>query len=91
MPACCTGSLWRVSLDSENRILRTQLNYVPDPDPSFVTARVIGDTGGAFVHSMLINAGSRDGIRKGQAVTAGENLVGANRRIGGAFIADVSC
>ncbi len=69
-------------LDNENRALRTQLNFIPDPDPSFITTRVIADTGGAFVHSMLINSGSRDGIRKGQAVIAGETLVGRIAEVG---------
>jgi rod shape-determining protein MreC len=69
-------------LDNENRSLRNQLNFIPDPDASFITTRVIGDTGGAFVHSMLINAGSRDGVRKGQAVIAGEVLVGRIAEVG---------
>jgi rod shape-determining protein MreC len=69
-------------LDNENRSLRGQLNFVPDPDPSFVTARVVGDTGGAFVHSMLVNSGAREGIRKGQAVIAGEFLVGRIAEVG---------
>lgn len=69
-------------LDNENRALRGQLNFIPDPDPSFVTTRVVGDTGGAFVHSMLINAGGREGIRKGQAVIAGEFLVGRIAEVG---------
>lgn len=69
-------------LDNENRALQGQLNFVPDPDPSFVTARVVGDTGGAFVHSMLVNSGSREGIRKGQAVIAGEFLVGRIAEVG---------
>ncbi|OIR06271.1 cell shape-determining protein MreC [mine drainage metagenome] len=63
-------------LDVENQALHAQLNFIPDPDASFITSRVIGDTGGAFVHSMLINAGSRDGVRKGQAVVSGETMVG---------------
>lgn len=69
-------------LDNENDALRSQLNYVPAPDPSFITARVVADTGGAFVHSLLINAGSRDGVRKGQAVVAGEVLVGRIAEVG---------
>lgn len=69
-------------LDHENRSLRAQLNYIPDPDPSFITARIVADTGGAFVHSLLVNAGSRDGVRKGQAVVAGEVLVGRIAEVG---------
>lgn len=63
-------------LDAENTILHDQLNVVPDPDPTFVTARVIADLGSAFGHSMILSAGNRDGVRKGQPVLAGENLVG---------------
>lgn len=69
-------------LDNENRILHTQLNFIPDPDPSFISTRVIGDTGGAFVHSVLINSGSHDGVRKGQAVVVGEALVGRVIEVG---------
>lgn len=69
-------------LDNENKALRAQLNYAPDPDSAFISARVIGDTGGAFVHSMLISAGGREGVRKGQAVIAGEMLVGRIAEVG---------
>ncbi len=69
-------------LDNENKALRGQLNYAPDPDSAFISARVIGDTGGAFVHSMLISAGGREGVRKGQAVIAGEALVGRVAEVG---------
>jgi rod shape-determining protein MreC len=69
-------------LDEENRALRGQLNFIPDPSAHFVTARVVGDTGGAFVDSMLVNAGSRDGVRKGEAVVAGEAMVGRIAEVG---------
>jgi len=69
-------------LDNENKSLRAQLNYAPDPDSAFISARVVGDTGGAFVRSMLINAGSREGVRKGQAVISGENLIGRVAEVG---------
>ncbi len=69
-------------LDNENKSLRAQLNYAPDPDSAFISARVIGDTGGSFVHSMLLNAGGREGVRKGQAVIAGENLAGRVAEVG---------
>ncbi len=69
-------------LESENASLRIQLNFIPGPDPAFVTARVVGDPGGAFVNSVLINAGTRDGVRKGQAVLSGEVLVGRVAEVG---------
>lgn len=69
-------------LETENTFLHQQLNVVPDPDPAFITARVIGDMGSAFGHSMLLNAGSVHGVRKGQAVLAGETLVGTIADVG---------
>jgi len=63
-------------MQNENAVLHEQLNFVPDPDPAFITARVIGDLDSALGQSMLLNAGARDGVRKGQAVLSGETLVG---------------
>lgn len=64
-------------LNSENAVLHQQLNYVPEPDPAFITARVIGDVASSgFGQSLLLSAGARDGVRKGQAVMSGEFLVG---------------
>lgn len=76
---------WQVMarrLEAENTILHDQLNVVKAPDPAFITARVIGDLGSSFGHSMLLGAGSRDGVRKGQAVLAGEVLVGYIGEVG---------
>src|SRR5690606_11945495 len=42
------------SLEAENRSLRELLNLVPEPRARFITARVIGDTGGPFVRTALI-------------------------------------
>ncbi len=69
-------------LDSENGALRGLLNFIPDDEISFVSGRVIADSGGAFVRSLLLNAGARDGVRKGQAVTTGEGLVGRVADVG---------
>lgn len=63
-------------LEAENKTLRGLLNYLPGPDAVFISARVIADTGGAFVHSIVLNAGARDGVVKGQAVITGDGLVG---------------
>jgi rod shape-determining protein MreC len=69
-------------LEGENAILHDHLNVVADPDPAFISARIIGDLGTAFGHSMLLNAGARDGVRKGQAVLSGEALVGYIAEVG---------
>jgi rod shape-determining protein MreC len=61
---------------SENRELRSLLNFTPDPPARQVTARVIGDSGGTFVRSVLVSAGAVHGIGRGQAVVTGDGLVG---------------
>ncbi len=63
-------------LAQENLAFRSLLNMVDDPQLAFVSARVVGDSGGAFVRTVLINAGAADGVRKGQAVITGDGLVG---------------
>ena len=63
-------------LEAENDSLKGLLNFVPGPRASFVTARVVADTGGAFAHSLLVTAGSRELVEKGQAAVSGEGLVG---------------
>lgn len=63
-------------LESENRVLREQLHVIAEQPASFVTARVIADTGGAFSQSVIVNAGAHDGVRKGQAAVTADGLVG---------------
>jgi rod shape-determining protein MreC len=63
-------------LETENRLLRKQLKVAPDPSLRYVTARVIGDYGGAFFRSVLVAAGEREGERKGQVALTAEGLVG---------------
>lgn len=69
-------------LESENKNLRGLLNFVADPEASFVTARVVADTGGAFANSVVINAGEKAGVRKGQAAITGDGLVGRVTNVG---------
>jgi len=63
-------------LEAENQSLRNLTNLVPEPAATFVSARVVADTGGAFAQSIIITAGQSQGVRKGQVVMAGEGLVG---------------
>ena len=69
-------------LETENRELRDMLNLVPPSQIRYVSARVIGDLGGAFVRSVLVDAGSRDGVRKGQAAMTGAGLAGRVFEVG---------
>ena len=69
-------------LEAENKNLRGLLNFPVEPAAGFITARVIADTGGAFANSVVINAGSKSGIRKGQSTITGEGLVGRVTDVG---------
>jgi rod shape-determining protein MreC len=69
-------------LDMENQSLRTLLKLTPNPELDFLSARVVGDYGGTFVHSLLVVAGAREGVKKGQAVITGDGLVGRVIEVG---------
>ena len=69
-------------LDAENQTLRGMLNFQSAPESRYVTARVIGDTGGAFVHSVILNAGADAGVLRGQAAVTGVGLVGRVTHVG---------
>ncbi|HZS84052.1 MAG TPA: rod shape-determining protein MreC [Stellaceae bacterium] len=69
-------------LGTENARLRELLKLTPDPAVSFVSARVIANSGGSFVRSVLVDAGSRDGVLRGQAAITGEGLVGRITDVG---------
>lgn len=63
-------------LEAENQSLHALLNVKPDPLHRFITARVVGDSGTAFVKSAIVSAGRNDNVQKGQAVLSGDGLVG---------------
>src|SRR5258708_31592897 len=69
-------------LTVENARLRELLNLAPDPAVSFVSTRVIANSGGSFVRSVLIDAGGRDGLARGQAAMTGAGLAGRVTEVG---------
>ena len=69
-------------LEVENATLRAQLDFIPEAEPRAITARVVADTGGAFFHSLLINAGAQHFVRRGQAVVSQGGLVGRVVEVG---------
>ena len=62
--------------ESENLLLKNQLNLVPQKIPNFITARAISAPGNVFAHSLLINSGRSAGIEKGNAVLFNGMLIG---------------
>ena len=76
---------WQVvarQLEAENRNLRALTNAKREPLGSFISGRVIADSSGAYARSLLINAGRRDGVHKGQVAVAGLDVVGRVTEVG---------
>lgn len=69
-------------LQAQNNSLRNLLKFTPDPSASFVTAPIIADTSSGFVRSVVILAGAREGVTKGQAAMTGTGLVGRVLEVG---------
>ncbi len=69
-------------LEAENASLRSLLRATPEPSASFITARVIAAPGSSFLRTLVVTAGRRDGVRKGQAAIAGAGLVGRVVEVG---------
>ena len=63
-------------LEQENEALRRLLNLSAPPGTRSITVRIIGDNGGAFVRTVLVSSGARDGVRKNQAAITGQGLAG---------------
>jgi rod shape-determining protein MreC len=80
-----TVTAWRdqaLKLTSENNALRAELHVQPDPQLARVVARAIGDPNGGFVESVIVAAGTENGVAKGQPVivssgTTGDPAIGA--------------
>ncbi len=76
---------WRqaaLALAAQNAELRGLLKLVPEHALSYLSARVIADSGGAYAQSLLIDAGSADGVRRGEAVLGEGGLVGRIAGVG---------
>lgn len=71
-----------VALDAENATLKANLRWIPDPAPSFVTARVVADAGGVYARAVLLSTGPNHGLTKGQIALDERGLVGRVTEIG---------
>lgn len=71
-----------LALDAENASLKAQLHWIPDGNPSYVTARVVADAGGVYARAVLLAAGPNEGIFKGQIAIDDRGLVGRVTEVG---------
>jgi rod shape-determining protein MreC len=69
-------------LAAENATLRELVKLVPDQATTTLAARVIADSGGAYMRNILVNAGAGDGVARGQAALSGEGLIGRVSEVG---------
>ena len=68
---------WRArELERKLADLEGLSKVVDEPKLDFVTSRVIADSSGAFVRSVVINAGREQKVRTGYPVINGDGLVG---------------
>ncbi len=71
-----------LTLDAENLRLKTALRWIPDPEASYVTARVVADAGGVYAKAVLLSVGPNHGLRKGQIALDERGLVGRITEVG---------
>ncbi|MGI4953577.1 MAG: rod shape-determining protein MreC [Janthinobacterium lividum] len=71
-----------LALDAENATLKANLRWVPDPAPSYVTARVVADAGGVYARAVLLSVGPNHGITRGQIALDDRGLVGRVTELG---------
>jgi rod shape-determining protein MreC len=71
-----------LALDTENQRLKASLRWIPDPDASFVTARVVADAGGVYAKAVLLSVGPNNGIRKGEIAVDERGLIGRITEVG---------
>ncbi len=71
-----------LALDAENAQLKANLRWIPDPAPSYVTARVVADAGGVYARAVLLSVGPNHGLTKGQIALDDSGLVGRITELG---------
>ncbi len=69
-------------LKAENQSLKDLLNVIPEPEQSYISTRVIGDSGSSYVKSLLIQAGRANGVAEGQAVMGSQGMIGRIIEVG---------
>ena len=71
-----------MALDAENTALKGNLHWIPDPAPSYVTARVVADAGGVYARAVLLSTGPNHMVTKGQIALDERGLVGRVTEVG---------
>ncbi len=79
---------WRniaLQLGIEQQELKHLLNYVPPQKSTSVTARVLADNGGRFSQSLVVSAGTDQGVSKGDVAMTPRGVLGRVVETGSSF------
>jgi rod shape-determining protein MreC len=71
-----------LALDQENRRLKAQLAWIPEPEARFVTARVVADGGGLYARAALLSVGPEHAVHRGNVALDAAGLVGRVTEVG---------
>lgn len=71
-----------LALDAENKRLKANLNWVPQPTPSYITAPVVADAGGVYAKAVLLAIGPHHAVHKGEIALDESGLVGRVTEVG---------
>lgn len=70
------------ALEDENRRLRKIANAGKRIKGRHITARVVADPGGPYVRSLIVRAGSAQGVKRGMAVINADGFIGRIVEVG---------
>ena len=69
------------TLEVENQLLSRLLNYVPPAEATFISAKIIAESGDNFTNMLLIYIGNEH-VEKGQVVLGDESVIGRIDKVG---------
>lgn len=72
------------TLEVENQLLERLLNYVPPQDATFMSAKIIAESGDSFTHTLLVYVGD-EAVKKGQIVLGDESVIGRIDAVSGKY------
>ncbi len=72
------------TLEVENQLLERLLNYTPPAEATFISAKIIAESGDNFTHTLLVYIGDND-VKKGQIVLGDESVIGRIDKVSGKY------
>ena len=71
-----------LALAAENATLKANLHWMPEPAPSFVTARAVADASGIYARSVLLSVAPGRSLSKGMVAIDAAGLAGRVTEVG---------